>query len=143
MFGGGPAISGIAFTGSGTSAGTLTIAVDLITDPPRIAPTPLASGTVPPDAVQVHRFNSTTWACDQVTPTTAGRISTDGTKISIVWGTGDPALAAGNFRVSLVSPDATPIVDQRMRPLRPTRFTRSFGLALNATNTLVLAAISV
>jgi hypothetical protein len=143
LLGAGPAISGIAFAGSGTSAGTLTIAIDLITDPPRTAPTPLASGTFPPNAVQVHRFNATTWAWDQVTPTIVGHISTDGSKISIVWGTGDPALAAGNFLVSLVSPDTTPIVDQRMRPLRPARFTRSFGLALNAANTLALAAVSI
>jgi hypothetical protein len=143
FLGAGPAISGIAFAGAGSSAGTLTIALDLVTDPPHTAPTPLASGTFLPDAVQVHRFKSTTWAWDQVTPTTTGRISTDGAQISILWGAGDPALAAGNFRVSLAPQAATPIVDRRMRPLRPAHFARDFGLALNAANTLALAVVSV
>jgi hypothetical protein len=143
LLGAGPSVSGIAFAGTGSTAGTLTITLDLITDSPQTTPTPLARGTFLPAAVQVHQFNSTTWAWDQVTPTTAGRISTDGTQISVTWGAGDPALAAGNFRVSLLPPEATPIVDRRMRPLRPTRFARDFGLALNPANTLVLAAISV
>jgi hypothetical protein len=138
----GPSVSGISFAGTGATAGTLTISIDLITEPPATTPTPLASGTFQPSMVQVHQFNSTTWAWDQVTPTTTGHISTDGTRITINWGTGDPALAAGNFRLSLVSPDATPIVDQHMRPLQPARFAHNFGLAITA-GTLTLTAISV
>ena len=141
VLGVGPSISGIAFAGAGATTGTLTIAIDLITDPPATTPTKLASGTFLPGMVEVQQFNSTTWAWDQVTPT-AGEITTDGTRISITWGTGDPALAAGNFRVSLVSPDAAPIVDQRMRPLQPAHFARDFGLALTA-GTLTLTAASV
>jgi hypothetical protein len=136
-----PSISGIAFAGAGAGAGTLTLIIDLITDPPATTPTELASGTFLPGMVQVQQFNSTTWAWDQVTPA-VGEITTDGSKISITWGAGDPTLGAGNFRVSLVSPDAAPIVDQRMRPLQPPRFARDFGLALTA-GTLTLAAISV
>lgn len=138
----GPSINGIKFAGASATAGTLTIGIDLITDPPATTPTPLASGTFLPSAVQVHQFNSTTWAWDQVTPTTAGHISTDGANITITWGAGDPALAAGNFRLSLVSPDVTPIADRHMRPLQPARFARNFGLAVTA-GTLTLSAISV
>jgi hypothetical protein len=139
----GPAISGISFVGASTTAGTLTIGLDLITDPPATTPTPLATGTFLPNAIQVQQFDTTAFAWHPVTPTTAGRISTDGKEISIVWGASDPPLGAGNFRVSLVSPVATPIVDQRMRPLRPACFTRDFGLALVGANPLSLAAISV
>jgi hypothetical protein len=143
LLGAGPSVGGISFTGAGNNAGTLVIGLDLITDPPGTTPTPLAFGTFSPNAVQVHQFNSTTWAWDQVTPTATGHIASDGAQISITWGSGDPALSAGNFRVFLGSPQATPIVDERMRPLRPTQFARDFGLALNAANTLALAAISV
>jgi hypothetical protein len=143
MLGTGPSVSGLTFNGVDGSTGTLLITLDLITDPPQTTPTPLASGTFSPAMIEVHKFNMSTWAWDQVTPTASGHISSDGTQISITWGTGDPALTAGNFRVSLASPKVTPIVDQRMRPLRPLHFARDFGLALNAANTLALAAISV
>jgi hypothetical protein len=143
MLSAGPSISGLTFSGANSSTGTLVITLDLITDPPQTTPTPLASGTFSPTMIEVHKFNTTTWVWDQVTPTASGHISSDGTLISITWGAGDPALAAGNFRVSLASPAATPIVDQRMRPLRPAHFARDFGLALDAANTLELAAISV
>jgi hypothetical protein len=143
LLGVGPSASGITFAGAGSAAGTLTITLDLITDSPHTTPTPLASGTFLPNAVQVHQFNSTTWAWDPVTPTAAGHVSTDGTQISVTWGAGDPPLGAGNFRVSIVSPTATPIVDQLMRPLLPLSFARDFGLALDAANTLVLTAVSV
>ena len=57
-------------------------------------------------------------------------------------GTGDPQLLAGNYRVSLVSPTAAPIVDQLMRPLQPAQFARDFGLKLTGS-TLELTEISV
>ena len=117
------------------------ISIDLITDPPATTSTKLATGTFLPSMIQVRQFNSTTWEWDQVTPT-AGDITTDGTTISITWGAGDPALNAGNYRVSLMSPAATPIVDQRMRPLQPAQFAGDFGLALTAGK-LTLTEISV
>jgi hypothetical protein len=142
VLGAGPSINGITFT-AGTSAttGTLAIGINLITDPPANSPTKLAHLTFQASMVQVRRFNSTTWAWDLVTPT-SGEITTDDTKITIVWSTGDPQLLAGNYRVSLVSPAAAPIVDQLMRPLQPAQFARDFGLKLTGS-TLELTEISV
>jgi hypothetical protein len=60
--------------------------------------------------------------------------------ISVHWGPDDRHLRPGHYRVSLVSPEPTPIVDHHMRPLRPAHFGRNFALARH-DHTLALTEI--
>ena len=93
VLGTGPSISGIKFAGTSATAGTLTIEIDLITDPPATAPTKLANGTFAASMVQVWQFDSTgKW--DPVTAA-ASEITPDGTGIIITLDSGSQPLAAG------------------------------------------------
>jgi hypothetical protein len=142
--GNGPTVGLINFKGSSTDSGVLTIPVNLITDTGQTNPTPLAQATFVPQYLQVVVFDQTNWKWDS-TPTTSATIVYDSTaaQFTVTWPPGSK-LAAGDYRVSLLSPDGQPIVDQRMRSLQPLRFTQNFGLKAdpNNGNNLIWAPIS-
>ena len=128
-----------SFAGAGPDSGTLTIPINLITDPNQSSPTALADGTFQAQYGQVSSFDGTKWnSAPASTPIYAAG------QVSITWGAAS-GLAPGNYRVSLLSPDDQPIVDQRMRPLRPARFTWNFGLSAdsNNNNQLILVPVSL
>jgi hypothetical protein len=142
MLGIGPMFGQASFTGSGTDSGTLKIPVNLITDPNQAQPTPLTAATFLPAYVAVDQFDKTNgWKA--VTPA-AGSIQWDGSNVTVTWSSGS-GLSPGNYRVSVTSPDDQPIVDQRMRPLRPGHFALNFGLAADAANgnNLIWAPLSL
>jgi hypothetical protein len=123
----GPAIGGLSFTNATASSGTLNIAIDLITDSG--SPTPLA--TFDSTFLRVFQFDTTKWT--DVTPKTPNSVSlsTDSTQISVKLS----GLSSGKqFRVSLISAEANPIVDTLMRLLRPMNYSASFQLVTDTTS---------
>jgi hypothetical protein len=115
--------------------------VRLVPGGPDDEPSPLAHRTFRPRFVQVHRFEHQEARWEDVTPRT-DHINCEWSHISIRWGPGDHHLRPGHYRVFLVSPEATPIVDHRMRPLRPGRFGRNFALVMR-DDRLTLADVTL
>jgi hypothetical protein len=143
LLAGGPTLGTLSFTGNGPDSGVLVIPVNLITDPTQTNPTALAAGTFESQYLEVFKLDQTNW--NWAAPTaTPGTVAYDPTQsqFTVTWPAGS-GLAKGNFRVSLISPDDQPIVDQRMRPLKPARFTQNFGLAQDTNNNnLIWAPVS-
>jgi hypothetical protein len=127
LFGMGPTVSRLRFESDHEWEGTLIIDVRLLRDDDG-EPSPLAHATFVPEFVRVHRFEHHEARWENITPRTAYHIRCERDHISIRWGRDDHRLRPGAYRVSLASPEAAPIVDHRMRPLRPGRFARNFAL---------------
>jgi hypothetical protein len=141
LFGIGPTVSGLRFEGHGEHHGTLRIDVRLIAGHEGGEPSRLARLTFLPSFVQVHRFEHHEGRWENVTPQEPYHIECEHSHISIRWGPADHhRLREGHYRVALVSPEATPIIDHHMRPLRPARFGRNFALAYDGP-TLILADV--
>ncbi len=133
FIGNGPRIGVASFApGSDDTSGTLTFAVELVSegDPP--APVALAEDTFRPEYVVVQQFVGGTW--QEQPPDTVGFDATQG--IVLTWESG--SLQAGRYRVSIAAPPETPIVDSRMRPLRPALYARHLRL-VSDSGTLQLA----
>lgn len=139
----GPTLGTPGFTAGGPDSGTLTLPVNLVIDPGQPSPTPLAEGTFLPAYVRVSFFDQTHGKWD-ASPTTSGTVKYDASagQITVAWPPGSH-LTAGNYRVSLLASDDQPILDQRMRPLTPARFSRSFALAADANGHLAWAPVSL
>jgi hypothetical protein len=129
LFGNGPTISGLRFDGENDCEGTLYIDVRLIRGPGDEEPSPLAHWTFQPGFVRVHRFEREERRWHDVTPRTPYHIECENHRIRVHWGPDDRHLRPGHYRVSLISPQATPLVDHHLRPLRPAHFGRNFALA--------------
>ncbi len=133
LTGPGPTIGGMTFTAGGdATSGDLIIAVNLVSegDPPQ--PVELAQPTFQSSFVKVSRFDANKWTNSPPT-----KVTYDPARgIVLHWDTG--ALAAGRYRVSISAPPETPIVDAKMRPLRPARFARHLRLQTSGS-TLELA----
>jgi hypothetical protein len=129
LFGIGPTIAGLRFEGYREREGILRIDVRLVSEPHAEEPSPLAHWTFLPSFVRVHRFEREEARWEDVTPRTPHHINCERDHISLRWGPDDRHLRPGPYRVSLVSPEPTPIVDHHMRPLRPAHFGRNFALA--------------
>jgi hypothetical protein len=128
LFGIGPTISGLHFEGYREREGILRINVRLVEAPHDEEPSPLAHWTFLPGFVRVHRFERDEARWEDVTPHTAHHITCERDHISLRWGLDDRHLRPGHYRISLVSPQATPLVDHHMRPIRPSHFGRNFAL---------------
>jgi hypothetical protein len=128
LFGFGPTVSGLRFESDRETEGTLRIDVRLLPSDHDDELSPLAHATFSPEFVRVHRFEHHEARWENITPRTPYHIRCERDHISIRWGHEDHRLKEGRYRVSLHSPDATPIVDHRMRALRPERFGRNFAL---------------
>lgn len=140
----GPTLGQPGFIGSGPDSGTLTLPVSLLDDSDQSPPTPLAEGTFLPEYLKVSVFDKAQGKWNPApAPSTIGYDAVAG-QFTFTWNPGSH-LAEGNYRVSLLSPDDQPIVDLRMRPLRPARFARNFALAADKTNNdqLIWATISL
>jgi hypothetical protein len=135
--GAGPTLGELSFDGSGPDAGTLALEVKLHDD--GSGPAPLAEGTFDPAVVQVHEFDDANgkWLA-AATATVSYQASPP--RIKVDFASGD--IAAGRFRLSILPPDETPIIDAAMRPLRPGRIARHFHLVVDPnTNKLALAPL--
>jgi hypothetical protein len=128
LFGMGPTVSRLRFESDRETEGTLRIDIRLLPSDHGDELSPLAHATFIPEFVQVHRFEHHEARWENITPRTPYHIRCERDHISIRWGREDHRLRPGRYRVSLISPDAAPIVDHRMRPLRPGRFGRNFAL---------------
>jgi hypothetical protein len=134
--GAGPRISNLAFTGTGLDAGSLRMDVKLVSVGSPPADTPLAEGTFDPTFVQVHRYDDAAFQWAPVTTTTAYNATPP--HILLTWAAG--ALAVNTrYRVVLESPQATPVVDRKMRPLSPAPFVAQFRLEDDGSGTLKVA----
>jgi hypothetical protein len=139
LLGSGPRITGVNFVGSDTdpAAGTLEIPVELVHEGAPPAATPLAADTFRENYVRVLRFTPA-FAWEDVAP--APTVTYDPTpqhpQIKVEFGGG--LAAETRYRVTLTTPHETPVVDQRMRTLRPARFACHFRLVA-AGGTLALA----
>jgi hypothetical protein len=131
LFGIGPTICGLRFESQGECEGTLRIDVRLVHGHHGEEPSHLAPWTFEPGFVRVHRFERDEARWHDVTPRTAHHIHCGHDHISVRWGPDDRhhRLRPGHYRVSLISPEPTPIVDHHMRSIRPARFGRNFALA--------------
>ena len=127
LFGVGPTVSRLRFESDHEVEGTLFIDVRLLRNEDGEL-SPLAHATFIPEFVHVHRFERHEARWENITPRTAYHIRCERDHITIRWGRDDHRLRPGHYRVSLHSPEASPIVDHRMRPLRPGRFSRNFAL---------------
>jgi hypothetical protein len=130
----GPRLGEPTFAGAGADEGTLTIPVRLHDD--GTGPTPLAAATFDATAVEVHLYDDAgkTWAT--MDPPATIVYAPTPSRIDLTWSAGD--LQAGRYRVSVFPSVRTPPVDERMRPLSPSRWSRHFRLAVTG-GTLVLA----
>jgi hypothetical protein len=136
FLGTGPTLGALSFTSAGAATGTLNIAVNLITDPPNTSPTVLAFN---PAFLQLFEFGAGGWTA--VTPQSVS-FSSSPAQISVTlnnWASGQP------YRVSLVSPDADPIVDMRLRPLRPANYSGNFQLGADPATpgNLILVPLTI
>jgi hypothetical protein len=125
----GPAVGQLHFTAAaGGNPDTLRLDVHLLDEGVPPAPVPLVGATFDPAYFQVERFDaaaSQPWQA--VTP--AGNITysdTPAPAFTLTFAAG--ALTPGRYRLTLSAPFATPIVDEKMRPLRPARLARQFRL---------------
>jgi hypothetical protein len=130
----GPRLGEPTFTGAGPDGGTLTIPVRLHDD--GSGPTPLAAATFDAAAVEVRLYDATAknWGSMQAPASIAYADSPP--RVDLVWNAGE--LQPGLYRLSVEPSVRTPPVDERMRPLRASRFSRHFRLTVTA-GTLSLA----
>lgn len=138
FIGPGPRISEIEFVGAGATGGELRLPTSLVPEGPGFTALAPAAGGPPASAftLVLRRFNDDgTW--DDVTALTS----------PISWNAADrrfeieiaSGLVAGaRYRLELAVADAEPVVDMRMRPLSPARFTRHFRLVAHG-GTLVVS----
>jgi hypothetical protein len=138
LIGPGPTLGGLSFT-----ADTLRLDVHLVSEGTPAAPTPLADKTFHAAFVKLMRFDAAadpSW--QDVTPPTnnIGYSNTSNPAFTLTFAPG--SLKEGRYRLTLEAPLQTPIVDTKMRPLRPARLARQFRLVKDkdaATGTLTLA----
>jgi hypothetical protein len=140
LVGTGPRLTGLTFEGSGTDAGTLRAPMELVREGTPPAETPLAAATFQATHVRVVQFTPAL-AWQNVTPAPTITYETGpvppGPHIKVAFGAGSLA-ADRRYRVTFASPHEMPVVDQKMRPLRPARFARHFRLVASG-GTLALA----
>lgn len=130
----GPCYGALSFTGSGADAGEMQVAIDLVTEPAGGGVIPLVGATVRPEFCQLRRLDAAQGWVD--TPPDGVTYNPAPTPhLAITWSAG---LQEGQYRLTISPPAETPMVDERLRPLRPLRLARSFRLADEA-GTLVLA----
>jgi hypothetical protein len=132
--GDGPRLGEPTFAGDGPDGGTLTIPVRLHDD--GSGPTPLAAATFDPAAVEVRLYDDVArnWSSMQAPASITYQDTPP--RVDLVWNAG--ALQPGLYRLSVAPSVRTPPVDERMRPLRASRWSRHFRLAVTA-GTLSLA----
>jgi hypothetical protein len=139
LIGPGPTLGRLSFTAAaGGNPDTLRLDVQLVSEGTPAAPTPLADNTLQAGFVKLTTFDTTAsaWqngpAADAVSYVTAPSPA-----VTLTFAAGK--LTEGHYRLTLVAPLETPVVDVKMRPLRPARLARHFRLVKDATGTLTLA----
>lgn len=137
LWGDGPTLGALQFeAGTTAAAGKVFLPVTLAPVPelpPGSPPAPLAPDTTLLGTVDVHEF-------DDSTPTAPKWVAAPGTiapvrfedtpagpRYVLEWTSG---LQPGRYRVTFENDRVTPIVDTRMRPLRPGAFARHFRIVL-------------
>jgi hypothetical protein len=128
---------GACLANATASTATVNLAVNLLTDSGSV--TALAPGTFSATYLKLFQLAGNAW--NDVTPTAANSItlSADTTQISVH----ASGLSAGPYRLSLISPEANPIVDTLMRPLRPMSFSASLQLGTDANGNLTLKLLNI
>jgi hypothetical protein len=137
VIGPGPEVGSLSFTAAqGGNPDTLQLEVRLITEGTPAAPTALADKTFQPAAFKVMRFDAAQpW--QDVTPAAAGITYVTAPHPAFQLAFAANQLTPGRYRLTLTPPPEAPIVDTKMRPLRPARLARHFQLKdVNGTLTL-------
>ena len=99
-------------------------------------PTPLAAATFDASAVDVQLYDEAAKSWGTMHAPASIAYADSPPRIDIVWNAGE--LGPGRYRLSVELSLRTPPVDERMRPLRASRFSRHFRLAVTG-GTLSLA----
>jgi hypothetical protein len=123
----GPRISNLVFTGSGPDAGTLRMDILLVSEGTPPVATELAEGTFQPGFIDVERYDEAAFQWQSVTMATPPTYNSSPPHILLTWGSGELA-ANSPYRVTLTSPNNTPVIDRKMRPLAPSSFAAQFRL---------------
>ena len=138
----GPRLTGIGWTATSATGGSLQVPVELITDAPAVVPTQLALGTWKKSMFSVARVDPITFKWSDVTPAAAKvQYLPANQAFQLDWPSGGNSLDAALYRVTLNQPFEQPVTDEAGRPLRPLLFARQFTLVVDpGTGFLVLAA---
>jgi hypothetical protein len=144
LWGDGPTLGALDFEAGPAGSGKVFLPVTLAPvpeAPPASPPAPLAKDTILLGGVVVHAFDdSNPTAPKWAPPPGTFDVNFDDTasppRFVVAWSGG---LAAGRYRVTVGNDPVTPMVDTRMRPLRPGAFARHFRLITDATGALTLA----
>jgi hypothetical protein len=136
----GPMIAGMSFEGTGADSGSISLAINLAADETGMATVALSTATFDPGYIQLQRLDPASgW--QSVNPgagdTVEYRDSPD-PHLYIEWAND---LSEGMYRLSLLQPTATPIVDEKMQALRPSNYVRNFTL-VDVGGTLTLENIA-
>lgn len=129
FMGPGPRITALQFVGAGADGGTLQLPTTLVPEGPSVtalAPDPGGGPSATAFEITLRRFqNDGTW--DDVTAL-LGAITWNvaGRRFEIDIASG--LVADARYRLELAVAEDEPVVDMRMRPLGPRRFTRHFRL---------------
>jgi hypothetical protein len=143
LTGAGPTLGALSFVpGQGGGPDTLRLEVHLISEGTPAVPTALAGGTVLPGYFKLMSFDTSappaTAAWKDITPPAADihYVTTPAPAFTLALASGN--LTAGAYRLTLVPPPEAPIVDMKVRPLRPSRPARAFQLkTVDGTLTLI------
>ena len=129
----GPRLGAVTFTGSGSDAGTLAIAIEI--DGEDLARDPL-TGT-PPLLVKVLHYKTTDGTWEGAPAFTGTYVAGPPRRLELVFAGG---LQDGErYRLAIANDPDEPLVDTRMRPLMPPRWCRHFRLIAGTGGTLFLA----
>ena len=122
----GPRLTGFRFDGTGADSGTITLPIIPETDGTG-TPIPISGITFDPAMLQVQRFDTVAgWQGANPGAGDTVEYRTDPLPhIFIDWAGG---LSEGMYRLSLIQTETTPVVDERMQPLRPLTFIQKFTL---------------
>jgi len=138
FLGPGPRVQGLAFTGSGADGGELAFPTQLVPDGPNTVPLAPSPNGPPANAFKVvlRRFaDDGTWSdVSALLGPIAWSAADSQFEIAIASGLADGA----RYRLDFATTDDAPVVDMRMRPLGPRKFTRHFRLVAQA-GTLALS----
>jgi hypothetical protein len=131
LFGSGPRFGAVSFTGTGSDAGTLSIAI--LPQDTALSGDPFSAKLL---TVSVNRFQDNgTWA--PAPSFNAAYAPGPPPHISLSWSSG--LADGGRYRILVKSDETQPPVDSKMRPLTPLSWARHFRLVKGTTGTLVLA----
>jgi hypothetical protein len=135
----GPQITRLEFEGAGATSGQLTMAIELSMDETGLAAVPLIGATFDPGFINLQRLDPDAgWQA--ANPGAGGTVEyrpEPEPHLLIEWAND---LTEGDYRLVLSQPEATPITDENMQPLRPLVYTRQFKL-VDIEGTLTLESI--